>query len=84
MVKIASIMKINQLRQPLLSIIIPVHNGENEIARCLDSIYSHNITQEQFEVICIDDASTDETYKFLSAQQNNRENLRIIRHGHKK
>lgn len=44
-----------------LSIIIPVYNGVKEIGRCLDSIYSQALTEDQFEVICVDDASTDES-----------------------
>lgn len=39
------------------SIIIPVHNKENEIGRCLQSLVSQ--TYDNFEVIIIDDGSTD-------------------------
>ena len=60
---------------PLLSIIIPIHNGKNEIERCLNSIYSQNIEQDLFEVICVDDASTDETCKILSQWAEKRKNL---------
>ncbi len=44
---------------PIISIIVPVYNQENLIKRCLDSIFSQNITN--FEVILVDDASTDLT-----------------------
>lgn len=44
-----------------LSIIIPVYNGDKEIGRCLDSIYSQGLDENQFEVICVDDASPSDS-----------------------
>lgn len=49
-----------------ISIIIPVYNGMRVIARCLNSIYASKIGIP-FEVIVIDDGSTDDTAKI--AQQ---------------
>ena len=43
--------------KPGLSVIIPVYNTENYIEECLSSIL--NQTFESFEVLCIDDGSTD-------------------------
>ncbi len=42
---------------PKLSIIIPVHNEERFLKRCIDSILSQSF--KDLEIICIDDASTD-------------------------
>jgi len=42
-----------------VSIIIPVHNGEKTIKNCLKSIYESSYND--FEVIVVDDASTDST-----------------------
>lgn len=46
-----------------ISIIIPVYNVENYIARCLDSVLGQSFAD--FEVICIDDGSTDSSGKIL-------------------
>lgn len=42
-----------------LSIIIPVYNGAATIGRCLDSIFSQDLEENQYEVICVDDCSPD-------------------------
>lgn len=49
---------------PEISIIVPAFNEEKYISRCLDSILSQ--TYSDFEVLCIDDGSTDSTYKIIT------------------
>lgn len=66
------------MKKPYITIIIPIHNGENEVMNAIDSIYSQKITSDDFEVICIDDASTDETFRLLRSLQ--KSNLKIIHH----
>ncbi len=48
----------------MISIIIPVYNGEGVIGRCLSSIYDSKI-DIPFEIIVIDDGSTDNTAKII-------------------
>ena len=45
------------------SFIIPVYNREAYIVRCLDSIHHQTKQDVSFEVIVVDDGSTDETAK---------------------
>lgn len=45
----------------LLSIIIPVYNGEATIKRCLTSIYNQGGDTSGVEVIVVNDGSTDRT-----------------------
>ncbi|MDO8726222.1 MAG: sulfatase-like hydrolase/transferase [Candidatus Methanoperedens sp.] len=58
---------------PDVSIIIPVHNNSKYTYNCLNSILKN--TQRSFEIIVIDDASSDETTELLR----NVENIRVIR-----
>lgn len=44
-----------------LSIIIPAYNVEDFIGRCLNSIFQQTISKDFYEVICINDGSTDRT-----------------------
>ena len=44
-----------------LSIIIPAYNVEDYIGRCLNSIFQQDISEDSYEVICINDGSTDRT-----------------------
>lgn len=46
-----------------ISVIIPVHNQENFIAESIQSVLNQNF--EDFELIIIDDASTDNTAKIV-------------------
>jgi glycosyltransferase involved in cell wall biosynthesis len=51
------------LEQPLVSIIVPVYNGEKTIERCLRSI--QNQSYENIEVLVVDDGSTDHTERVI-------------------
>jgi GT2 family glycosyltransferase len=50
---------------PLVSVVIPVFNGAATIARTLDSVLRQ--TLEDFELLVIDDGSTDDTARIVSA-----------------
>ena len=49
---------------PEISIIVPAFNEEKYISRCLDSILNQTFTD--FEVLCIDDGSTDSTFDIIT------------------
>lgn len=48
----------------MVSIIVPVFNSENTLRRCLDSILSQ--TFKNYEIICVNDGSTDRSLAILS------------------
>lgn len=50
-------------KNPSISIIVPSFNEEKNIRRCLDSIL--NQTYRDFEIICVDDNSTDSTFEII-------------------
>ena len=45
------------MNRPLLSVIVPVYNAENDLRRCLDSLLHQ--TYAPLEIVLIDDGSTD-------------------------
>jgi glycosyltransferase involved in cell wall biosynthesis len=61
---------------PLVSVVIPVYNGERTTRRAIDSVL--NQTYENIELIVVDDASTDRTPEILENISDKR--LRVIRH----
>lgn len=44
-----------------LSIIVPIYNSEKYIADCLDSLIDQGFNNAEYEVLCIDDGSTDQS-----------------------
>ena len=52
-----------------LSIIIPVYNGlTHDLPICLESIWLQPLDPSQYEVICVDDCSTDDTRRWLDEE----------------
>ena len=49
------------MHEPEISVIIPVFNVEKYLSECLDSVLAQ--TFSDFEVICVDDGSTDNSAK---------------------
>ena len=66
------------LNQLFLSIVIPVHNGADSISHCLDSIWNQGLNDNEYEVICVNDCSTDNTAEVISTIQKTHSNLRLL------
>ena len=63
----------------LLSIIIPAHNEEKNIVNCLQSIYSQTVDKSLYEVIVVDDASSDKTFDVVDDFAKNIDNLILVK-----
>ena len=59
-----------------ISVIIPCYNSQEYLEECLDSVV--NQTFEDFEVICINDGSTDNTLNILEKYAKADNRIRII------
>jgi glycosyltransferase involved in cell wall biosynthesis len=54
----------------MISILMPVFNAENTLAECLDSIFRQTI--QDFEIIAVDDFSTDKSLAVLQSYNDSR------------
>ena len=59
-----------------VSVIIPAYNVEEYIGDCLDSII--NQTFEDFEIICVNDGSQDNTLKVLREYENKEPRIKVF------
>jgi glycosyltransferase involved in cell wall biosynthesis len=69
--------------KPDISLIVPVFNVEKFLIRCLDSIFNQKFSGT-FEVIAVDDGSTDNSLQILKKYQSTGGRLKIIEHGFNK
>ncbi len=46
-------------KEILISFIVPMYNAEKYIGKCLDSIVAQNLDAESYEIVVVDDGSTD-------------------------
>jgi cellulose synthase/poly-beta-1,6-N-acetylglucosamine synthase-like glycosyltransferase len=51
---------------PTVSIIVPAFNSEVTIGRCLRALHNQTYPQDRYEIIVVDDASTDKTAEIAS------------------
>lgn len=61
---------LNMHNSPLVTIGIPVYNGEMVIGHAIDSVLAQ--TCQEFELIIIDDGSTDDTWEIIKKYQDPR------------
>ena len=61
-----------------LSIIIPVCNVEQYMGPCLESIYRQGLSDKDFEVIVVNDGSTDNSMKVVERIQERHKNISQI------
>ena len=61
-----------------LSYILPCYNVGRFIADTLGSIYAQGMPEEEFEVICVNDCSTDNTRDIIAGIQAKHDNLTLL------
>jgi len=63
-------------KEPPVSILIPVYNGEKTLKQCLDSVLKQ--TYKNYEVIVVDDNSTDRTKEIIEDFQKRNNRVRYL------
>ena len=58
-----------------LSIVIPLYNKEKFIDRCLNSLLNQNLAPEDYEIIIVDDGSTDSSYSLACSYAEKHSNI---------
>lgn len=64
------------MRAPMVSVIVPVYNGEKYIRDCLQSLLAQ--TLQNFELIVVDDASTDRSGEICAAMATTDSRIRLV------
>lgn len=64
------------MKQPLVSIITPIHNGEKTVRETIESVLSQNY--KNFEMIIVDDVSTDNSVKIIKEYQVNDKRIKLF------
>ena len=59
-----------------ISIIVPVYNSEQYLSRCIDSVI--NQTYSDWELILVNDGSTDKSSEICSRYSANHQNIRLL------
>lgn len=62
----------------LISIVVPVYNAEAYIGRCIDSIVKQQLDKDKWELILVNDGSTDNSLRICQKYANNNHNITII------
>lgn len=60
-----------------ISFILPCKNVERYIQKCLDSIYSIALKEDEYEILCVDDSSRDATLDILKRNANSHANMHV-------
>lgn len=60
----------------MISVIVPVHNGEKTLQRCVDSILSS--TEKDLELILVENGSSDRTLEICNAYAEKNKNIRVL------
>lgn len=74
-------MKLNQEYNPVVSIILASYNRADLIKNSVDSVISQ--TCRSWELIIVDDGSSDITRKIINEYQTNHHNILYFRHSHR-
>lgn len=64
----------------VVSFVLPCFNTGRYVEECVDSLYRQGLRSNQFEIICVNDCSTDNTLTVLEQIASTHPEVRIINH----
>lgn len=64
---------------PSASVVVAVHNGERTLGDCLASLARLDYPPDRYEIVCVDNASTDATPRILAKHATHGARCRIVR-----
>lgn len=68
--------------EPIVSIILPTYNRERLLVRAINSVLNQTI--QNWELIIVDDGSTDKTFDVVNSYLQKQENIRYIKHSNRR
>ena len=68
----------NNFNNILFSIIIPIHNAEKTLNRCISSISKQNFSK--LEIVLINDGSNDRSKKICNSFKRRFKNIKVFNH----
>jgi len=63
-----------------LSIIIPCYNCADTLRDAVNSCYTQGFAEQEFEIVMVDDGSTDSTYQLMKTLAREKSNIKLVRH----
>jgi len=64
--------------EPFVSVIVPTYNRREMLEECIDSLLDQTYPADRYEVIAVNDGSTDETDSFLTEYSKEKPSLRFF------
>ncbi len=74
------IKSVNQKNRLTVSVLVPARNEARNIEACLESLRNQTYPNDRFEVVVIDDHSTDETAQVVEKFISDKPNFRLLHH----
>jgi len=75
-------MRLYKNLEPVVSVILPSYNRKKLLERAINSVINQTI--KEWELIIVDDGSSDKTFDLVKSYQNQFENIRYLRHSNRK
>lgn len=67
-----------KMRNPLLSFIVPIYNVEEFLDRCIQSLMRQGMDEDTYEIILVNDGSTDRSLTICQNYSDSYENIRVV------
>ena len=61
-----------------LSVIIPMYNVAQYLKKCIESVFEQGLSTDEFEIVLVDDGSTDNSFHVAESLTRDKNNVKLI------